>query len=122
MGHARDADELLEVAGEELRSAIGDDTRPRVGVFFLGALDEDLNVGFGHRLADLPIHDGAAAAVQQATEVVEGPGDVEIGNIDVPMLVRSGRVLESRSFFGGLPIPSATIVPPGAARAKRWRD
>jgi hypothetical protein len=56
---------------------------------FLTALQNDLDVPLGHRLPKIPVHDVAAAAVQNAAQVVERPGDVQVGNINVPVLESS---------------------------------
>jgi hypothetical protein len=58
-----------------------------VRIFFQAALEDYLDVGFSHGLAQLPVHDGARAAVEQRTEVEEGPRDVDIGDIDVPVFM-----------------------------------
>ena len=71
MGHAADANELLEVLGDELRAVVGDDAGTRLGEGLLGPLEDDLDVSFRHRLADLPVRDEAAASVQDATQVVK---------------------------------------------------
>ena len=34
MGHAVDADEFLEILGDELRAVVGDNARPGVGIGF----------------------------------------------------------------------------------------
>ena len=88
MGHARDPNEFLEVFGNELRTVVGDDAGLRLRVKLLGALQDDLDVRFGHRLPQIPVDDVTATAVQNAAQVVERPADVEAGNIDVPVLMR----------------------------------
>jgi len=67
--------EFLEVFRNELRPVVGDDPRLRLRVKFLGALQDDLHVRIGHRLAQIPVHD-AATAVQNAAQVIERPADV----------------------------------------------
>ena len=57
-------------------------------IFLQTALKDDLNVGLGHGLAQLPVDDGARTAVEQRTEIEEGPRDVDIRDIDVPVLMR----------------------------------
>jgi hypothetical protein len=66
MGHAGDADELLEVLGDKLRSVVGDDAWACRGELFTGALDDGGDVGFGHGFADFPVDDEAAVAIEQA--------------------------------------------------------
>jgi hypothetical protein len=42
VGHSRDADELLEVQDNELRSVVGDDARIGIGEPLLGSLQKSL--------------------------------------------------------------------------------
>src|SRR5262245_41170965 len=60
MGHAAEADELLEVPGDELRPVVREDPGPGVGVTFAGPLDDRLDIGLGHGLPDLPVDDEPA--------------------------------------------------------------
>lgn len=98
MSHAADPDELLEVPGDELRPVVRDDPGPLAGEAFAGPLEDRLDLGFGHALAELPVDDEPAAAVEQAAEVEEGAGDVDVGDVDVPVLVRLQRLHEALSF------------------------
>ena len=98
MGQTGDADELFEIAGNELRAVIRDDSRFGVGIFFHAALQDDFDVGLGHSLAQLPVYDCARAAVEQRAEVEEGPGDIDVRDIDVPVLVRGERLHKARAF------------------------
>ena len=100
MGHAGDADELLEVLGDELRAVVGDDAWRDAGVGFAGALDDGFHVGFLHFFADFPVDDEAAAAVEDGAEEVKGAGDVEVTDIDVPVFVRLQRLDEAGAFLG----------------------
>ena len=72
MAHAACAYELFEITGYELRPIIGDDPRVYTGKTLPGSLDVDLHLGLFHALADLPVHDMPAVAVQDRTQVV-GP-------------------------------------------------
>src|SRR4051794_26552284 len=101
MGHAADADELLEVLGEELRAVVADEARRGAGELFAAALDDGLHVGFLHFLADFPVNDETAAPVKDGAEEVKGAGDVEVTHIDVPVLVGLQRLYEAGTFFGG---------------------
>ncbi len=73
-----------------------------VGELLARPLDDRLDVGLGHALADLPVDDEPAAAVEQAAEVEERAGDVDVGDIDVPVLVRRKRLLEAFPLSEGL--------------------
>lgn len=88
MGHAGQADERLELLGDELRPMVGDDARRGAGMQFTGALQDRLHVSFRHRSADVPMHDETTATVEHAAQEVEGAADIEVRDIDVPMLVR----------------------------------
>jgi hypothetical protein len=76
--HASDADELLELLGDELGAIVTDDPRSVVGIFFPRPLDHDLHVALGHRLAQLPMDDEPAVAVEHARQVVERAGHVDV--------------------------------------------
>src|SRR6185437_5610096 len=105
MSHSTDSDELLEILGDELRPVVRDDPGPLVGEALAGPLDDRLDLEFGHALADLPVDDEPAVAIQQAAEVEERAGDVEIRNIDVPVLVGTQGLLEALPLERGLVVP-----------------
>ena len=105
MGQTGDADKLFEIAGNELRTVIGDDSRFGVGIFFQAALEDDFDVGLSHCLAQFPVDDCARTAVEQRAEVEKGPGDVDVGDIDVPVLMRGKRLHEAGAFKRGLRLP-----------------
>jgi hypothetical protein len=94
-GHPAQPDELLEVPGDELRAVVRDDPRAAVGVTVAGPLDDRLDVGLGHRLPDLPVDDESAVPVEQATDVEERPRDVDVRDVDAPVLVGSQGLLEA---------------------------
>ena len=106
MGHAADADEFLEVLGEELGSVVGDDSGSDTGVTLLPLLNNLFDVGLGHSFADVPVDDGAAGAVEDGAKVVEGAGDVEVGDVDVPVFVGPEGLHESGPFQAGLGFPA----------------
>src|ERR1700675_2350911 len=88
MRHAGDPNELLEVACDELRPVVRDDTRLCLRVLFLGSFQNYLDVGLPHRLSQVPVHDRTTVPIQSAAQVIEGLADVDIGDIDMPMLMR----------------------------------
>lgn len=57
MNHTADPDEILEIPGDELRPVVRDDPGPRVGISLARPLDDRLDIGPGHALADLPVDD-----------------------------------------------------------------
>ena len=84
MSPAREAAEFFAVRGDELRPVGGDDAGASLGEFLLGPLQAQLDFGFGHGSSDVPVNEGAATAVQNAAEVIEGAVQVQAGNSDVP--------------------------------------
>ena len=99
--HAGDADELLEVLGDELRAIVADDARPGVGVSLAGALENGFHVDFLHFLADFPVNDEAAAAIEDRAEEVKGAADLNMTDIDVPVFwVKAKRLDEAGAFLG----------------------
>jgi hypothetical protein len=66
VGHAADADELLEVTGYELRAIVTNDPGIDFRVPFAGALNDGFDVSLPHVGPDLPVNDGTAEAVEQA--------------------------------------------------------
>ena len=102
MRHARDADELLEIAGNELRAVVGDDSRFRFRVLLLGSLQDHFDISFSHRLAQIPMHEETTETVQNAAQVIERAAQVDVGNVDMPMLER---LLETGSLERRLALP-----------------
>ena len=78
----------FEVAGDELRSVVGDDAGMRAGILFAGALQDDLDVNLFHRFANFPMHDRPTAAVQNAAHVIKRTGEIEITDVEMPVIVR----------------------------------
>src|SRR5215471_9906258 len=101
MSHSADPDELLEILGEELRPVVRDDPRPLAGEALASPLEDRLDLGLGHALAELPVDEEPAVAIEEAAEVKERPGDVDVRDVDVPVLVGSQRLLEALAFFRG---------------------
>lgn len=95
---AAQLDELLEVLGHELRAVVGDDPRPLLRELLQGPLQDHHLVLLRHRGADLAMHDVAAVAIEDRRQVVERAAEVHVGDVDVPMLVRPGALLEIRAF------------------------
>ncbi len=71
--------------GSERRSVIGNDPRTGLRTVFQRPLENDFDSLFQHLLANLPMHDVAAATVENRAQVVENPGNIDVGNIDVPV-------------------------------------
>ena len=101
VGHAAQTDELLEVPGDELGTVVGDDAGRDVGEAFPCPLHNLLDIGLGHGFTNLPMNRETGAAIQEAAQVVEGAGDVEVRDIDVPVLVGTQRLDEALALGGG---------------------
>ena len=83
MRHAGDPDELPEVTCHELRSIVGDDPRFHFRISFVRAAAQS-------RFRASVMDEESAVAIQHAAQIVERAADVDIGNIDVPVLVLTG--------------------------------
>ncbi len=100
MSHAGDADELFEITGDELRPVVGDDAGVRAGELFAGTLQDGFHVDFLHFLADFPVDEETAVAVEDGTQEVKGASDVEVADVHMPLLVRPKRLHEAGPFLG----------------------
>lgn len=87
MGHAADADELPEVPGEELEAVIDEDTRRGAGELFASVLEDGFNVAFLHFVAESPVNDEAAPAVEDGADEAKRAGAVEVTDIDMSVFV-----------------------------------
>src|SRR5215472_8764583 len=125
MRHARDANELFEVASDELWSVVGDNTRPGLRVLLFGSLQDQFDFALLHLLSQIPMHHETTVAIQYAAQVLEGPAEVDVGDIDMPMFMRLLRLLESAPFARWLRFPSAQQAsllqyPPNTRRTHRY--
>ena len=88
MGHAHQADEGLEIPRDELRPIVADNPRGFTGELLQGPLHDRFHLLFFHCFPQFPMHDGAAAAIQQRTEKVKRAADIDVANVDMPVFVR----------------------------------
>src|SRR5690348_1049053 len=100
MGETGEVDESAEVAGDELRTVVGDDPRAGAGVGLEGTLKDELDVGLGHAVEELPVHDEAAVAVEDRAQVVVDAGDGDDGDVDMPVHVRAEGLDEAGALLG----------------------
>ena len=82
------------------------------------------HVAFLHVLADVPVDDEAAVAVEDGAQEVKRAGDVEVADVHVPLLVRLQRLDEAGAFLGDVgrwPGQEAELLQDavGAGRAAR---
>lgn len=99
MRHSRDANELFEIARDELRPIICDDSRPCIGMLFSRSLKDGFNVEFLHFLADFPMYNRSTTSVQDAAHKVERTANVEVTDINMPVLMWCNWLRESRTFL-----------------------
>jgi hypothetical protein len=102
VGHAAEPNELLEITGDELGAVVGDDPRRDAGEAFAGTLNDLLDIDLGHGFANLPVGGETAAAIEQAAQVVERTGDIDVRDIDVPVLVGPQGLHEALALGRGL--------------------
>jgi len=106
MRHASHPDELFEILGNELRAVVGNDPWCGVGKFLPGPLQNDLHVFLAHRLAQLPVDDIAAASVKDAAQVIESAAEIDVSNIDMPMLMGLQRLHKTGPLLGCFTVPA----------------
>jgi hypothetical protein len=89
-----------------------------------GSLQDELDLGLRHRLADVPMDDAPTETVEHRAEVVERAGDVEVRDVDVPVLVCTGRLDEAGTLQRRFRIPTveATSAPRDAIRRRRRNE
>src|SRR5580692_3890728 len=105
MSHARDANELLEVASNELRAIVRNDPWLRFRVLLLGSLQDQFDISFSHGLTQIPMHEETTEPVQNAAQVIERAAQVDVGNVDMPVLMRLQRLLETGSLARRFALP-----------------
>ncbi len=77
------------------------------------SLDDRFDVWLFHIRADLPVHDRSAATIEQAAKEEECSPNVDMSNVDVPVLVRTERLLEAGSLerrFGVMPLHQPCVA------------
>src|SRR5262249_23769402 len=102
MRHTANADELLEVPGDELRAVVRDHPRRHAAALLACPQHALSDMGLGDGLTYVPMDQESATTIQQAAKRVEGAGDIDVGDIDMPVLVRSERLHKALALAGGL--------------------
>ena len=88
------ANEVLEVFGDELRPVVRDDSGCHAGVLFATYLDNDFDIDLLHFFTNVPMDDTSAESIKDRGHEVECPGDVEVRDIDVPVFMSHERLIE----------------------------
>ena len=95
VSHSGDANELLEIPRDELRPIVGDDSRFGFGELFASTLEDRFDVGFLHFFADFPVDHKAAETIEDRALKIKRARDVEIRNVQVPVLMRREWLLKA---------------------------
>ena len=90
-----------------MRAIIGNDPGPGLGNGFLSPLKDNFDILLLHLFANFPMDDGAAESIEDGAKVVESTGDIEVGEVDMPMLMGLQRLLEASTFEGIRRLPSS---------------
>jgi len=107
MAHAGQPDEFFEVPGDKLWAIIGNDSWLCLREFLSGSLQDDLDILLDHGWTQFPVYDVAAAAIKNGAQVVKGAKQIDIRDIDMPMLMRFQRLNEARSLTAAFSVPAA---------------
>ncbi len=103
MLHATKPNEVFEITGNELRPIVTDNSRPGLGKLLTRSLEHNFDIARCHGRPDFPVDNEPTVAIENRTQIIEGGADVEVGDVNVPMLVRPTRLLEALSLTRGLP-------------------
>jgi len=104
--------EVLEVLGNELGAVVGDDPGSRIRELLSCPLKNNLHIGFRHGFTNLPMHNEAAVSVQETAKVIEGPTDIEVRHIHMPVLMGTLRLLKAlaSSRVAAAPAPEQSSI------------
>ena len=107
MCHPQFSNELFEILCEKLRSIVQYYSRPCHRIFPLFPFQNHFYISLCHRFSNLMVNDIAATAIQTASKIIESTLDIQIGNINMTMLMESKWLHKTGSFFALLfsPMP-----------------
>ena len=89
MRHPADTDELLKIFRYKLRAIVRNHPWFGIGKFLPASLQNDFDISFRHRLADFPVNNVTAETVQYAAQIVKCAANVNVRNVDMPVLMGS---------------------------------
>ena len=110
--HVRQAtqpDESLEITRYELWAIVRDDPWCCLRECLQSTLQDGLHIRFGHALPDLPMHHVPAVTVKDAAKIVECSADIQVRDVNMPMLVRPMRLVEAFALGGGPCFPTREL-------------
>lgn len=111
MAQSKDPRKRLEVLSNELRSVVADDMRLGIRVPLQRLLQNQLDILLTHRLPDFPMNDEPTEAIQHRNQEVECAAQIQVRNVDMPVIMRFSRLFEAFSFLAGARV--VTVKQPG---------
>src|SRR5216683_3653589 len=75
------------------------------GHFSLARCRDHFDISFSHGLTQIPMHEETTEPIQNAAQVIEGAAQVDVGNVDMPVLMGLQRLLETGSLARWLALP-----------------
>jgi len=88
------------------------------GYFFLGSLQNHFDISFSHGLTQIPMHEETTETHPDAAQVIEGAAQVDVGNVDMPVLMGLQRLLETGSLARWLASSTGIIIQLASTPAK----
>ena len=99
MCHPWYPNEFFEILSHKLRSIVRYYSRSCLRIFLLCPLQNHFNICLSNRFTNLMMNYITAASIGNTAKIIESTLDIQIGNINMPMLMRSRWLLKSFSFF-----------------------
>lgn len=100
MGHATGLDKQLELAGDKLGAIVRNDPQSSGRELLPDPLQDDLDLGFGHLFPDFPMDAIATVAIQDQAQVVKDAAQVQVSNVNMPVLMGLRGLLKALPFAG----------------------
>ena len=102
MLHPTKTNEMFEITGDKLRAIVTDHPWLSMREFLPCPLQNGFNICFRHDWADFPVNDVATVPIYNRTLIIERATDIDVGDVNVPMLVRLLGLMKTRAFLGRL--------------------
>jgi hypothetical protein len=97
-----EANKRREVFRDKLKALVADDSRLRLRLKFLRALNDRFDVDLCHLRTDIPVNDPARVSIQDGGAKVERAASIQVRNIDMPMLVHLIGLVKTAPLLAGL--------------------
>ena len=89
MRHPTDTDERLKIFRYKLRAIVRNHPWFGIRKFLPASLQNDFDIRFRHGLANFPVNNVTTETVQYAAQIVKGAANVNVRNVDMPVLMGS---------------------------------